>query len=161
MERDVLPVLDQLVPERLLGVGRVGRESGHPVDHVAHEVEPVQVVADHHVERRGGGSLLLVSPDVEVPVVRPPVRQPVDQPRVAVIGEEDRLVGCEQGVELDVRQAVGVLFIEPGSSWGNGYIESFNGKLQDELLNRKFFYTLIEARVLIELDLLPKNLFRM
>jgi putative transposase len=43
------------------------------------------------------------------------------------------------------------LFIEPGSPWENGYIESFNGKLRDELLNGEIFYTLKEARVLIEM----------
>ena len=48
------------------------------------------------------------------------------------------------------RIGVGTLFIEPGSPWENGYIESFNGMLQDELLNREPFYTLREARVLIE-----------
>ncbi len=42
------------------------------------------------------------------------------------------------------------LFIEPGSPWENGYIESFNGKLRDELLNREIFYTLQEAKVIIE-----------
>ena len=42
------------------------------------------------------------------------------------------------------------LFIEPGSPWENGYIESFNGKLRDELLKREIFYTLEEAQVLIE-----------
>jgi putative transposase len=42
------------------------------------------------------------------------------------------------------------LFIEPGSPWENGYIESFNGKLRDELLNREIFYTLQEAKILIE-----------
>lgn len=42
------------------------------------------------------------------------------------------------------------LFIEPGSPWENGYIESFNGKMRDELLNREIFYTLAEAQVLIE-----------
>ena len=48
------------------------------------------------------------------------------------------------------RLDVGPLFIEPGSPWENGYNESFNGKLRDELLNREIFYTLEEARVLIE-----------
>ncbi len=42
------------------------------------------------------------------------------------------------------------LYIEPGSPWENGYIESFNGKLRDELLNREIFYTLQEAKILIE-----------
>lgn len=45
---------------------------------------------------------------------------------------------------------VKTLFIEPGSPWENGYIESFNGKLRDELLNREVFTTLLEAKVLIE-----------
>jgi len=47
------------------------------------------------------------------------------------------------------RIGVKTLFIEPGSPWENGYIESFNGKLRDELLNREVFYTLAEAQVLI------------
>ena len=42
------------------------------------------------------------------------------------------------------------LYIEPGSPWENGYVESFNGKLRDELLNRELFDTLKEAQVLIE-----------
>jgi len=42
------------------------------------------------------------------------------------------------------------LFIEPGSPWENGYIESFNGKLRDELLNRVILMTLEESKVLIE-----------
>ena len=45
---------------------------------------------------------------------------------------------------------VKTLFIEPGSPWENGYVESFNGKLRDELLNGEIFYTLKEAKVLIE-----------
>jgi len=45
---------------------------------------------------------------------------------------------------------VRTLFIEPGSPWENGYVESFNGKLRDELLNREIFTTLQEAKVLIE-----------
>jgi len=48
------------------------------------------------------------------------------------------------------RLGVKTMFIEPGSPWENGYIESFNGKLRDELLSREVFNTLEEARVLIE-----------
>jgi transposase InsO family protein len=48
------------------------------------------------------------------------------------------------------RLGVKTLFIEPGSPWENGYIESFNGKLRDELLNREVFDTLLEAKVLVE-----------
>ncbi|SDA28106.1 Integrase core domain-containing protein [Methylobacterium sp. UNC378MF] len=41
-------------------------------------------------------------------------------------------------------------YIEPGSPWENGYCESFNAKLRDELLNGEVFYTLKEASVVIE-----------
>ncbi len=47
---------------------------------------------------------------------------------------------------LDVKP----LYIEPGSPWENGCCESFNGKLRDELSAREIFYTLKEARILIE-----------
>ena len=45
---------------------------------------------------------------------------------------------------------VETLFIEPGSPWENGYLESFNGKLRDDLLDREIFYTLTEAPILID-----------
>jgi transposase InsO family protein len=48
------------------------------------------------------------------------------------------------------RIGVNTLYIEPGSPWENGYNESFNGKLRDELLNGEIFTTLREAQVLIE-----------
>ena len=48
--------------------------------------------------------------------------------------------------KLDVNTA----YIEPGSPWENGYIESFNARLRDELLNGEIFDTLVEAKILIE-----------
>ena len=48
------------------------------------------------------------------------------------------------------RVGVKTLYIEPGSPWENGYNESFNGKLRDELLNTEISYTLKEAQVLID-----------
>jgi transposase InsO family protein len=50
----------------------------------------------------------------------------------------------------DERVGVRTLLIEPGSPWENGYVESFNGKLRDELLNGEIFHTPQEARVVIE-----------
>lgn len=55
---------------------------------------------------------------------------------------------CQQLAEEE--QAV-VEFIEPGSPWENGFIESFNGKMRDELLNGEIFYSLKEAQILIEM----------
>ena len=67
-------------------------------------------------------------------------------------------IRSDNGTEFTARQirnwlnhlGVKTLFIEPGSPWENGYIESFNGKLRDELLNTEIFTTLTEAKVLIE-----------
>ena len=58
------------------------------------------------------------------------------------------------------RLRVQTLFIEPGSPWENGYNESFNGKLRDELLNGEIFTTLLEAKVLIEQWRKEYNQFR-
>jgi putative transposase len=49
------------------------------------------------------------------------------------------------------RLEVKPLFIEPGSPWENGYVESFNGKMRDEMLAREIFYSLKEAQILIEM----------
>jgi putative transposase len=48
------------------------------------------------------------------------------------------------------RIGVKTLYIEPGSPWENGYNESFNSKLRDELLNGEIFTMLREAQVLIQ-----------
>ena len=52
------------------------------------------------------------------------------------------------------------LYIEPGSPWENGCVESFNGKLRDELLDREVFHTLLKVRVLTEQYRQTKNRIR-
>ena len=49
-----------------------------------------------------------------------------------------------------MRSRAKTAYIMPGSLWENGYCESFNSKLRDELLNGEIFYTLEEARAVIE-----------
>ena len=55
-------------------------------------------------------------------------------------------------VVVDMLEAAGVkrLFVEPGSPWENGYIESFNGKLRDECLNGELFLSLADARYVVD-----------
>jgi len=73
--------------------------------------------------------------------------------------EAPKYIGSDNGPEFTAKVVrkwlydlqVATLFIEPGSLWENGYIESFNGKLRDELLNGEIFDTLVEAQVLIEM----------
>jgi len=74
-------------------------------------VEPVEVVEHRHVERRRRRALLLVAAHVDVLVVRTAVGEAVDQPRIAVVGEDDRAVWREQPVELMVGHAVRMLGI--------------------------------------------------
>jgi putative transposase len=69
-----------------------------------------------------------------------------------------RYLRSDNGAEMTAKlvrkwlSSIGVqtLYIEPGSPWENGYCESFNGKLRDELLNGEIFYSLKEAKVIIE-----------
>ena len=62
-------------------------------------------------------------------------------------GSEFTAVATREWLE---RVGVQTLFIEPGSPWKNGYNESLDGKLRDELLNGEIFTSLQEARILIE-----------
>ena len=55
---------------------------------------------------------------------------------------------------------VKTLYIEPGSPWENGYVESFIGRFRDELLNGEIFDTLLEARVVMELWRREYNRYR-
>jgi transposase InsO family protein len=54
----------------------------------------------------------------------------------------------------------GTIYIEPGSPWENPYIESFNGRSRDELLNVEEFGSLLEARVIVEAWRIEYNTYR-
>lgn len=67
------------------------------------------------------------------------------------------LIRCDNGPEFIAKAlrewlaetAVGILYIDPGSPWQNGYVESLNDKLRDELLNRELFLSLEEVNVML------------
>lgn len=70
---------------------------------------------------------------------------------VSKVEKTGRLQFIATAVQKWLRQlGVTTLYITPGSPWENGYNESFNGSLRDELLNGEIFYSLAEAKVLIE-----------
>ena len=52
--------------------------------------------------------------------------------------------------EWPAESGCGTIYIEPASPWENPYIESFNGKLRDECLNREIFRNALEAQIIIE-----------
>jgi transposase InsO family protein len=78
--------------------------------------------------------------------------------RLMRIYGKPRFIRSDQGAEFTAAavmrwlrdQQVGPAFIPPGKPWHNGFVESFNGKLRDECLNREWFRDLREARMLIE-----------
>ena len=59
-------------------------------------------------------------------------------------------IRSDNGPEFVAAVGAKTAYIEPGSPWENGYCESFNGKLRDELLNGEIFYSLKEALIMIE-----------
>ncbi len=89
-----------------------------------------------------------------LPSIVPPARSS----RALRLSECSENIRCDNDPEFTARAVrdwlgkVGVktLYIAPGSPWENGYNESFNGTLRDQLLNDEIFYTLREAKVLLE-----------
>src|ERR1700681_933442 len=106
---DVLLVLDQLVAQLLLQVDACAAGLWQTVDGVHHEVKAVQIVQHGHIEGRRDGALFLIAADMNVVMVGAAVGQPVDQPRVGVEGEDDRLVLGKQIVEINVAQPMRML----------------------------------------------------
>jgi putative transposase len=87
---------------------------------------------------------------------------------VATRGTAPEFLRMDNGTELTANalrdwcrfSASGSVYIEPGSPWENPFIESFNGKLRDELLNVECFETLLEAQVLAEDFRVEYNTYR-
>src|ERR671923_2579263 len=70
---------------------------------------PVHIVAHDHIERSCGGALFLVPAHVQIIVIGPAVSQAMNQPRIAMIRKDDRLIGGKKRVEILVRQTVWML----------------------------------------------------
>src|SRR3954453_10537024 len=94
-----------------------------------------------------------------------------------LIGELNRLVAehgapgfvrCDNGPELIAwalrdwcrLRRVAISYIEPGAPWENAYVESFNGRVRDELLNIEEFGSLLEAEVVVEAWRIEYNTYR-
>jgi len=103
----VLLVLEQLLSELLLHVEALLAGLRQAIDGVDDEMEAVQIVQHRHVERGRDRALFLVAADVDVVVIGAAVGQPVDEPRVGMEGEDDRLVLGEDLVEVFVAEAWG------------------------------------------------------
>lgn len=88
---NILAMFDQLLANCLFEICSACTELRQPVDDVLDQMEAVHFIQDHHVERRRRRSFFLVAADVQIAVIGTAVGEPVDEPRIAVEGENDRL----------------------------------------------------------------------
>ncbi len=95
-------MVDKLVSQKFFEVRPDFLQPRHAIDYVTSQMKTVNLVQNRHIERSGRGPFLLVSADVQIIVIVSPVGEPVNQPRVAVIGEDDWLVSAEHRIELQV-----------------------------------------------------------
>ncbi len=70
---------------------------------------------------------------------------------VRKLAQADRMLGEGKDVAMAdwAHERVGLAFIPPGEPWRNGYVESFNSRVRDECLNINIFWSLAQARVVI------------
>src|SRR6516164_2964409 len=106
-----LPMVDELVAYRLLGISRPRAKLGHAVNHIAHQVETIEIIEHAHIKRCRRGAFFLVAAHMNVVVAGAPVGQTVNQPRVAVEGKDDRLVCRKKNIELGVSEAMRMLTV--------------------------------------------------
>ena len=83
-------------------------ETGNTVDDVHDQVKAVEVIEHGHVEGSCRGALFPIAPHMQVGMVGAAVREAMDQPRIAVVGEDDGAVAREELVELAIGEAVRV-----------------------------------------------------
>src|SRR5438445_6443544 len=105
----VLSGAQPLIDHLLADVRRLRAQRRHAVDDVYDQVITIEIVEHDHVEWRGRRAFLLVSAHAVVGVIGTPVRAAMNQPRIAVVSEDHRLVLGEDLIELRITQAVRVL----------------------------------------------------
>ena len=140
----------------------------NPLDHLVHAARercafPAAGVAlDAQAVRRGGQTRQADAVIVFHFAVGPERLTPSEDQMVAVDANVQTgrgLVRIQQSPQLRLRQlhghlhqraSVGTLYIQKASPWENGYVESFNGRLRDGLLNGELFLSLAEARYVLD-----------
>ena len=85
-------MIKQPVAEELFGVCCFRPQTRHAIDDVVSQVEAVEVIQHDHIEGGGRCSLFLVPANVQMLMIVPAIRQAMNQPGIAVIGEDDRFV---------------------------------------------------------------------
>ena len=102
MAGHIIPMLEQLVSQELFEMPADVAQPLDPVEDVASEVKPVELIEHRHIERCGGRALFLVASDVEIRMVGAPVGETVNQPWVPVKGKNHRFIGGKDGIEIPI-----------------------------------------------------------
>ena len=105
----ITPMLDELVSQELFEMPSDVAQPLDSVEHVASQVKPIELIEYRHIKGRGGRALFLVTSNMEIRVVGSSVCEAVNEPRIAVEGEDHRLIGREDGIEIPIGKAVRML----------------------------------------------------
>ena len=96
-------MLGQLVTHHLLEVSLFIAKLRNPVDHVHHQMKAIKVIEHGHVKWSGGGTFLFVTTHVKIFMIGAAVCQAMNEPRITVISENDRLAGGEKRIKIRAR----------------------------------------------------------
>src|SRR5689334_15670270 len=105
----VLPVLDELVRKCLQNFVHLAFESGNSTNGIHGKLKTVHVIEDDHIKRRSRRALLFVSADVQIPMVRPSICQPMNEPWISVISKDDGSIRSKDLIEILIGEAVRML----------------------------------------------------
>ena len=108
---DVSLVFDKLVADGLFYKGSAGTKLWNTVNSIGNEMEPVKAIHHHLIEGRAGGAFFLVAMHMKIPMIGATIGEPVNQRRIAVIGEDDRLIYCEELIEFSIAQTMRVVIL--------------------------------------------------
>src|SRR5205823_6192869 len=100
MLANVFVMLGQFVAQGLFGVGSARSQLRQSINHITAQMKTVEIISDRHVEGGGGSAFLFESAHMQIFMIGPAIGQPVDQGWIAVKGEDNRFVYCEQYIEF-------------------------------------------------------------
>src|SRR6266403_998366 len=107
----VMFVLHQFVSQDLLEVGTDALQFRNAVHYITCQVKAIQVIHDGHIERSGGSALFFIAAHMEIVLTMSAIAQPMNEPRMTVIGEDHRFVGSEHGIKFGIRESVGMFAV--------------------------------------------------
>src|SRR6266403_4734910 len=107
----IMLVLHELVSQELLEVGTDALQFRNAVHDITCQVKAIQIVHDGHIERSCGSAFFFITAHMEIVVTMSAIAQPMNEPRITVIGEDHGFVGSEHGIKFGIRKSVGMFAV--------------------------------------------------